>query len=99
MFRATRIAVAAILALAIAALPVVLDRCAESCEAHRHTVASTPTCHHAASTGTHISHVPTSCGHDHNATAVTVAKSAATTARTFDSIVAVEIQPAVAPPT
>jgi hypothetical protein len=99
MFRATKTAVAAILALAIAALPVVLDRCAESCEAHRHTVASTPACHHAAATGTHISHVPTPCGHDHNATAVTAAKSSAPTGRAFDSIVAVETQATVAPPT
>ena len=55
MFRATRIAVAAILALAVVALPVVLAQCVESCEAHQRTVASTPACHHAASVGTHIS--------------------------------------------
>ena len=54
MFRSARLAVAALLALAIAALPVVLDRCAESCEAHQHVVAATPACHHAASTGTHL---------------------------------------------
>lgn len=99
MFRATRIAVAAIVALAIGVLPVVLDRCAESCEAHRNTVASTPACHHAAPTGTHISHGPAPCGHDHNATAVTAAKSPAPTGRAFDSIVAMDSQPAVAPAT
>ena len=42
MFRATRMATAAVLALAVAALPVVLDRCAASCEMHHDTVASTP---------------------------------------------------------
>ena len=41
MFRATRITVAAVVALAIVVLPVLLNQCAESCEAHRYTVAST----------------------------------------------------------
>jgi hypothetical protein len=99
MFRATRSAIAAILALAIAALPVVLDRCAESCEAHQNTVASTPACHHAASTGTHISHVPSPCGRDHNETAVTAANNAARAGRAFDSVVLVDAQPTVEPPT
>ena len=97
MFRATRTAVAALLALAIAVLPVVLDRCADSCEAHQHNVASTPACHHAASTGTHVSQVPSPCGHDHNATALTVAKRPAPTERAFDSIVAIKNEPAMAP--
>src|SRR5437899_7964902 len=98
MFRATRIAVAAVQAVAIAALPVLLDRCAESCEAHQSTVASTPACHHAASAGTHVSQVPAPCGHDHNATALSVTKSPAPTGRVFDSIVALDTQPTVAPP-
>jgi hypothetical protein len=89
MFRVTRGAVAGVLAIAIAALPVVLDRCAESCEAHANAVASTPTCHHVTSTGTRISPVPSPCGHDHNGTAVTAAaKSFAPTGRAFDSIAA-----------
>src|SRR6266508_1956958 len=99
MFRATRVAAAGILALAVAALPVVLDRCAQSCEAHRNAIASTPACHHAASAGTHISPVTSPCGHDHNATAVTAAKSSAPPGRTFDSIVALETQPPVTVPT
>src|SRR5207247_5531506 len=44
-------------------------------QAHQNAVASTPACHHAASTGTHISQVPTPCGHDHNGTAVAPANS------------------------
>ena len=99
MFRATRIAVAAVLALAIAALPAILDRCSESCEAHQNTVASTPACHHAASTGTHISQVPTPCGHDHNGTATTAANSSAPTSRSMDAVVLVGTQPTVALPT
>lgn len=97
MCRPTRVAVAAVLALTVAALPVVLDRCAESCEAHRDTIASAPACHHVTSTGTHVSEVPPSCGHDHNGTAVTT-KSPAPTGRAFDSIVTLDRQLAVAPP-
>jgi hypothetical protein len=85
MFRVTNIAAAAVLALAVAALPLMLDRCAESCEAHPSSVASTPACHHATATGTHITKAPASCGHDHNGTAVTAvtAKSCAPTGRAF----------------
>jgi len=98
MFRATRTAVVAVLAFAIAALPAVIDRCAESCDAHQHTVASTPACHHAASTGAHVSQVPAPCGHDHNGTAVTAATSPAPTGRAFDSIAMVDHRQTVAPP-
>ena len=78
------------LALAAAALPVVLDRCAESCEMHRDAVASRPSCHHATSTATRIGQLPTPCGHDHNGAAVASAKSAAPTGRSFDVNVAVD---------
>jgi len=94
MFRATRTAVAALVALAIAVLPVVLDRCADSCEAHQHVAASSPACHHAASTGTHVSQVPSRCGHDHNATGLTAAKDAAAAGRAFGVALAIEHEPA-----
>jgi hypothetical protein len=77
MCRAARFGVAAILALAVAALPVMLDRCTESCEAHQVAVASTPVCHHATATATYITNLPAPCGHDHNGSAVTAAKSVA----------------------
>lgn len=83
MFRATRIAVAAALALAVAALPLMLDRCAEACDAHQSAVANVPACHHVTSTGTHITNAPASCGHDHSATAVTAPKTLAPTGRAF----------------
>jgi hypothetical protein len=83
MSRVTKLALAAVLALAVAALPLMLDRCAESCDAHQSAVANTPACHHTASTGTHITKAPASCGHDHNAKAVTAAKSVAPTDRAF----------------
>jgi hypothetical protein len=98
MSRVTRIATAIVLGLAVAALPVVLDRCAESCEAHREAVASTPSCHHTASTATRIGQVPTPCGHDHNGTTVTAARNTAPTGRAFDVIVAVDSVRAALPP-
>jgi hypothetical protein len=98
MFRATKIAVAAVVALAMAVLPVVLDQCTGSCEAHRDTVASTPACHHPTSTGTHIAHVPTPCAHDHNGTAITAANDPARTGTAFHSVVAVENRPTLVSP-
>jgi hypothetical protein len=98
MFRVTRIAVAAVLALAVAALPIMLDRCAESCEAHQHTIASTSACHHATSTGLHLAPVPAPCGHDHNGTAVTAAKSFAPAGRAFALAAIGGSQLSVAPP-
>ena len=41
---------AAVLGLAVAVLPAVLDRCAESCEGYHDLIASAPMCHHATST-------------------------------------------------
>jgi hypothetical protein len=98
MFRATKIAVAAVVALAMAVLPVVLDQCAGSCEAHRDTVASTPACHHTTSTGTHIAHVPNPCAHDHNGTVITAANNLAPTGMAFHSVVAVESRPTLVSP-
>src|ERR1700730_12037969 len=98
MFRATKIAMAAVVALAMAGLPVVLDQCAGSCEAHRDTVASTPACHHTTSTGTHIAHVPTRCAHDHNGTAITAANNPGPRGKVFDSVVAVDSQPTLVSP-
>jgi hypothetical protein len=86
LFRATRIAIATVLAVAVAALPVVLDRCAEQCEDHANTTASTPACHHTTSNATHVSQVPSSCGHDHTGTVVTAAKTAAPSGRALDFI-------------
>src|SRR2546425_13090999 len=88
MFRATRMATAAVLALAVAALPVVLDRCAASCEMHHDTVASTPSCHHSTSRTVRIGRVPTPCGHAHNGTAVTSATSSTPGGRLFAALVA-----------
>src|SRR5579862_3657617 len=91
MLRAIRMATAALMVLAVGTLPAVLDRCAESCEAHRNTAADAPTCHHAASAASRISRVPTPCGHDHHAMAAVNAKNPAP-GRAFDSSVALDSQ-------
>jgi hypothetical protein len=93
MSRATRIATAAVLALAMAAFPAVLDRCTATCEAHHEAIASTPSCHHVTSTAFRIGRAPTPCGHDHDGTAMTSAKSAAPVGRSIDSIAAVAAVP------
>jgi hypothetical protein len=98
MFRALRFATAAALALAVAVLPVVLDQCAGSCAADRDTMASTPSCHHATSTGTRIRQVPTRCGHDHNATVAASAQGSTLADRSLDNMVAtVELAASVTP--
>jgi hypothetical protein len=88
MCRVMRTAVAAVVALAIAALPLILDRCAESCEAHPPVFASTPACHHATAAGAHIAKVPSPCGHDHNGATVRAAKVTAPAGRAFDAAIA-----------
>ena len=83
MLRVSRFMVAAALAFAIAVLPVILDQCAESCEAHAVTAAMTPPCHHAVVAGTRFTKAPTACGHDHTGVAFTAVKSFAPTDRVF----------------
>src|SRR5439155_16717718 len=84
MSRATRIATTVALALAIGGLPVVLDRCAASCETHQDAAASTPACHHATSGGSRIAQVPTRCGHDHGGTTATAPQTAKRLAGPFE---------------
>ncbi len=89
MFRVIRMVTAALLAVALAVLPTVLDRCMATCEAHHDAVASTPSCHHTTSTATRIGQVPLPCGHDHHLAAVTSARSAAPTGRSLNSMAAI----------
>jgi hypothetical protein len=98
MFRALRFSTAAALALAVAALPLVLDQCAGSCEAHNGAMASTPSCHHATPTGTRIKDVPARCGHDHNSTAATSAPGSTFADRSLANVAAtVELPASVTP--
>jgi hypothetical protein len=90
MSRASRIATAFALILAIAVLPVVLDRCAASCEAldgAAGAAASSPGCHHATTSTSRIGQMPTPCGHDHSGTTGTAAQSVKRAIGSFDSLV------------
>jgi hypothetical protein len=91
--RSTRLSTAAVLALAVAAWPLVLDQCAASCVEH-HEAAGIPSCHQATTTSTRIGAMPTSCGHDHTRTTVTSAKTSPPVERGTYSIVAVVALPA-----
>jgi len=98
VFRATRIVIATVLALAVAALPVVLDRCTESCEAHRDAVATAPSCHHGTSSTARFAPAPAPCGHDHSGPIATSAQGPRVADRAFDSMVAaVELPAALTP--
>ena len=88
----TRASVAAVLAIAFATAPMVLDQCAASCDlAHALEAAgSTPACHDVAGSATvRIGHVPQACGHDHGATITTLTVPPAPLTRAFTPVVAV----------
>jgi len=95
---AIRTATAAVLAIAVAALPLVLDRCAASCEARHDRVESTPSCHHTSSTALHVGRVPAPCGHDHGGIVVSAAASAAARVRTLGSVAASFAVPPITTP-
>jgi hypothetical protein len=100
MVRTTRVVLAAVLAVAVAALPLMLDQCSATCEAHHDSVASTPACHQTATATTFlVGHAPTSCGHDHNGTLVTADNGLTATSRPLVAsvaIVPIPVSPAIA---
>ena len=99
MFRTMRVVLAAVLAVAVGTVPLMLDQCTATCEAHHDSVASTPACHHAVSTGFHLGHAPNSCGHDHNGTLVTADNGLTLSSRPLVAsvvVVAVPVNSAVA---
>jgi len=71
-----RVTTATVVLFAVVAVPLVLDQCAATCDAHRDVAISTPKCHHSGSAGTHIGATPRPCGHDHSGAAATASKSA-----------------------
>jgi hypothetical protein len=82
--------VAILLAFSFATVPLLLDRCATSCERTRAAASpSEPTCHHASVPTARIGHQPTRCGHDHEVTVTTLSGSAVPTLRAVASVVAV----------
>lgn len=100
MFRKLRVVLAAVLALAVASLPLMLDQCSATCEAHHDSVASTPACHHSGTTtALHLRHAPNSCGRDHNGTLVTADNGLTAPSRPLVAsvaVLAIPVNPAVA---
>ena len=92
-----RALVAVVLTVACATLPLVLDQCAASCEAHSPaTSTSGPSCHHAASTPVRVGSVPAPCGHDHSGPVTTLTAAPSPIARTLISALAVGVDAIVA---
>jgi hypothetical protein len=100
MVRTTRVVLAAVLTVAVAALPLMLDQCSATCEAHHDSVASTPACHHTGTAAVLlVGHAPSPCGHDHNGTLVTADNGLTTTSRPLVAsvaIVAIPVNSAIA---
>jgi hypothetical protein len=88
-----RAASAAILALALVALPLALDHCSAFCEGHHDAVASTLSCYHTASTAMRIGRAAAPCGHDHNATSARMSAGVVKPERASHSTVAILAAP------
>ena len=87
MAGAIKTVTSAALAFAVAALPVVLNHCATTCERHQNA-ATAPACHHASVSGSHLAAPPGACGHDHGDVVVTAAKAARTTGQPDVDVIA-----------
>jgi hypothetical protein len=95
MLRAFRTAAASVLALAIAALPVVLERCVDSCARHDGSAfAAVPACHHAASAAERVGRAPLACGHDHSGTTAITVTGASAGERPWTLLAAIHTVPA-----
>ena len=93
MLRSARIALVPVLAIAIAAVPLILDQCAATCEMHHETVASTPACHHSGTASAHLGRTPQPCGHDHSGSSVTPDGGSIPTVRNFAMGTAIALMP------
>jgi len=72
--RLVKLTTVLLLAFALAAVPLVADWCAVSCEAaHGATADAVPACHHTTAAAPRISEIPTPCGHDHHPVVVDAA--------------------------
>jgi hypothetical protein len=90
----TRSATAAVLVVALAALPLVLDQCVAACEAQHAAVTSAPACHHTNLAKNPTAPTPASCGHDHDGTVGTAGSRTAAPMLAFNSMIAVLVVPA-----
>jgi hypothetical protein len=98
MRRVARLTIAMLLGVAVGALPVMLDRCTETCEAHR-ADASAPACHHTTSAAIHLTSAPAPCGHDHHGTTLNAPKGFSPPDRTCACAAVAVGQLLIAPPT
>lgn len=79
-----------LVAVAILALPIVLDYCVASCEGH-HSLTAAPSCHHvsAVSKAGAVGRASSSCGHDHVASGAAPAGRIEPLRRAFAAALAV----------
>jgi hypothetical protein len=92
-----RASLSVVLAVACALLPLVLDHCAVSCEAHSPAAStSAPGCHHAASIAMRVRAMPAPCGHDHHGPAASLTVAPSPAPRTLFAAPAVSVDPLVA---
>jgi hypothetical protein len=73
--RAVNTLAAAVLAVAVGALPLLRQRCADDCSTHPAASASTPACHHDQSASARVGRVPLPCDHNHDARAIIAIKT------------------------
>src|SRR5207248_1580462 len=85
---------AAVLACTLVVLPLALEQCSAFCETHHDAVASTPSCHHTASTAMRIGRAPAPCGHDQNATSARIAAGVPKPEHPFYPVTAIIVAPA-----
>jgi hypothetical protein len=93
---AGRASVAILLVVACVALPLVLDQCATSCEAHSSSSAAAPSCHHTGSLTERVGSMPAPCGHDHNGPVATAAVAPSPASRPLVLMPAITIDPMAA---
>jgi hypothetical protein len=93
--RAMNMMVAAVLAAAVAVLPLVRQRCADDCSSRRGSAATAPACHHG-SQPLRVGSVPLGCDHDHDGTVIVAIKTGTTeqSLSRIDALVVVAPTPA-----
>jgi hypothetical protein len=88
---AMRVSTALVIALALAAVPLVMNQCAALCETADRALE--PPCHHTSLSGFRIGHTPTPCGLDHSATVTPVTPEASPLARGLTTAVTPTVSP------
>jgi hypothetical protein len=92
-----RAASAAILAVALALLPLALDRCSVLCETHHAMAVSAPSCHHGTPAAARIAGGATACAHHHNSAIAAASRAVLTPERDSQTGTVVSTSPADTP--